>query len=108
MEGARFSKERDHELFEYGVLVTHMSSRYAIFEKEKPWQDGQCSLLAHVFKVRDFRERKIIAPGGVFFGRIYTESLLVFEKERLYATFDTHSSNSYAGQAVDFRKRETM
>jgi hypothetical protein len=48
IEGARVPKERDHELFEYGVLVTHMSSKYATFEKEKPWQDGQCSLVAHM------------------------------------------------------------
>jgi hypothetical protein len=84
-KGARFSKERDHELFEYGVLVTHMSSKYATFEKEKRWQDGM-----------------------VFFGRPYTGSLLVFEKESSYATFDTHSSNSYTGQDANFRKTETM
>jgi hypothetical protein len=49
-----------------------------------------------------------MAPGGVFFGRTYTGSLLVFEKERSHAIFDTHSSNSYTGQDANFRKTETM
>jgi hypothetical protein len=113
MKGARFQRERererDHELFEYGVLVTH------------------------VFKVRDFRKRETMARWTVFFSR--TRSLvwrdlrkrktmargrrvvlvahvhqisLIFEKKTSYATFDTHSSNSYTGQDANFQKTETM
>jgi hypothetical protein len=60
MKGARFQRERegDHELFEYGVLVTH------------------------VFKVRDFREREIMARwDGVLWSHIHGKSFSFREKE---------------------------
>jgi hypothetical protein len=106
----RFSKERDHKLFEYSVLVTHISSKYATFEKEKPWQDGQCSLVAHTLLVwRDLRKRKTMARGRrvVLVAHVHQISL-IFEKKRSYATFDTHSSHSYASQDANFQKTETM
>jgi hypothetical protein len=44
------------------VFWSHMSSKYATFEKEKPWQDGQYSLVVHARLYGEIYERERLWP----------------------------------------------
>jgi hypothetical protein len=89
MKGARFQRERererDHELFEYGVLVTH------------------------VFKVRDFRKRETMARWTVFFSRTRSACMARFTKEKDYGPWKTCcSGRTCSSDIVDFREKDII